>query len=193
MVREARKEFFSKKSYNITTDGTCNHSGMFRQLAVSANLLGTSIHKIPSVIDWTWRTETSKLCFTLLTQRSKVSSHGTPFRISQSYGLTGIHNPDALFHFGGITYCPWCRKEGQNKSTMVNYLQTVHYRLGLVWNRCYVACPQCPTPSTTMAGMTAANPGGMITLSQFHPINLQESTTASAENPNKEVKVEWPT
>ena len=55
-------------------------------------------------------------------------------------GLVGIHDPDALCHFGGITYRPLCRKEGQNEGTMVNHLQTVHYRLGLVCNRCY-GCP----------------------------------------------------
>ena len=27
-------------------------------------------------------------------------------------GLTGVHNPDALCHFAGVTFCPWCRKEG---------------------------------------------------------------------------------
>ena len=37
-------------------------------------------------------------------------------------GLMGIHNPDALCHFGGVSYCPWCGKEGQNKGTMVNHL-----------------------------------------------------------------------
>ena len=51
MVRGAREEFFSKHSYNFTTDGTCNLSGTFRQLAVRANLLGTSIHEIQA--SWT--------------------------------------------------------------------------------------------------------------------------------------------
>ena len=46
MVREARREFFLKHSYNFTTDSTHDLSGIFRQLAMSANLLGTSIHEI---------------------------------------------------------------------------------------------------------------------------------------------------
>ena len=41
-------------------------------------------------------------------------------------GLVGIHDPDALCHFNGLTHCPWCVKEGQNKGTVVNHLQTVH-------------------------------------------------------------------
>ena len=55
-------------------------------------------------------------------------------------GLKGIHDPDALWHFAGCTYCPWCGKEGQNEGTMVNHLRTVHYRLGIVCNLCY-GCP----------------------------------------------------
>ena len=59
-------------------------------------------------------------------------------------GLVGIHDPDALCHFSGITYCPWCRKESQNEGTVVNHLQTMHYRLGLVCNRCH----DCPSTSS---------------------------------------------
>ena len=38
-------------------------------------------------------------------------------------GLVGIHDPDALHHFNGMTHCPWCGKEGKNKGTVVNHLQ----------------------------------------------------------------------
>ena len=51
-------------------------------------------------------------------------------------GLVGIHDPDTLCHFNGLTHCPWCGKEGQNEETVVNHLQTVHYRLDLVCNKC---------------------------------------------------------
>ena len=34
-------------------------------------------------------------------------------------GLVGIHDPDALCHFNGLTHCPWCGKEGQNEGTVV--------------------------------------------------------------------------
>ena len=52
-------------------------------------------------------------------------------------GLVGIHDPDALCHFNGLTHCPWCGKEGQNEGTVINHLQMVHYRLSLVFNKCY--------------------------------------------------------
>ena len=37
-------------------------------------------------------------------------------------GLVGIHNPDALCHFAGVTFCPWCGKQGLNEGTIVNHL-----------------------------------------------------------------------
>ena len=49
------------------------------------------------------------------------------------------------------------------------------------------------TPSITMAGIIATNLGRTFPLSWFHPSSLQESTSASAEYPNKEVKMEWST
>ena len=51
MVREARREFFLKHSYNLTTDDTHDLSRTFRQLTVSADLLDTSIHEIQA--SWT--------------------------------------------------------------------------------------------------------------------------------------------
>ena len=62
-------------------------------------------------------------------------------------GLVGIHDPDALHCFSSITHCPWYGKEGQNEGTVVNHLQMVHYRLGLVCNKCH-DCPS--TTSNTL-------------------------------------------
>ena len=50
-------------------------------------------------------------------------------------GLMGIHNPDELCHFNGVTHCPWCRKVGQNEATIVNHLRMVHYKLGLMCDK----------------------------------------------------------
>ena len=63
MVKEARREFFLKHSYNFTTDGNHDLSGTFRQLAASANLLGTSIHEIQA--SWTGPKELKQANYTL--------------------------------------------------------------------------------------------------------------------------------
>ena len=140
LVKEARREFLSKHSYNFTTDSTHDLSEIFKQMATSANLLGTSIQEIQA--SWTGPDELKQANYALwpfpkgLKFLQVVPSSESP----KVMGLVGIHNFDALWHFSGITHCPWCGKEGQNEGTMVNHLWMVHYRLGLVCNQCH-DCP----------------------------------------------------
>ena len=49
LVKEARKEYFKRHSYNFTAEGTHNLSEVFRQMAESTDLLGTAIYKIQQV------------------------------------------------------------------------------------------------------------------------------------------------
>ena len=51
-------------------------------------------------------------------------------------GLEGIHLPKALQQQSGLTFCPWCGKEGQNEGMVVNHLWTTHYHLGLICACC---------------------------------------------------------
>ena len=51
LVKEARKEFFLQHSYNFITEGTHNLLEVFKQMATSTELLGTSIYEIQVV--WT--------------------------------------------------------------------------------------------------------------------------------------------
>ena len=46
----------------------------------------------------------------------------SPSESSKVMGLKGIHHPDALHCFTGLTFCPWCGREGQNVGTMINHL-----------------------------------------------------------------------
>ena len=64
MVREARREYFSKHSFNFTLEGTHNLSGMFRHLAIRAGLLGTFIYKTQS--PWTGPEELKQANYILL-------------------------------------------------------------------------------------------------------------------------------
>ena len=122
LVREARREFFLKHSYNFITDGTCDLSKIFQQMTTSGSPLGTSIHEIQA--SWTIPKELKQVSYALqsLPKGPKFLCAVPPSESPKVMGLVGIHNPDALCHFGGITYCPWCRKESQNGRTMVNHL-----------------------------------------------------------------------
>ena len=126
---------FLKHSYNLITEGTHDLSEIFKQMAMSAELLGTSIYEIQ--VSWMGPNKLKQANYALqsLPKGLKFLHLVPPSESPKVMGLMGIHNPDALCHFSGITHCPWCGKEGQNEGTMVNHLWTVHYRLGLVCNR----------------------------------------------------------
>ena len=121
-LHQARREFSSKHSYDFTTDGTCNLSRIFRQLAASANLLGTSIYEIQS--SWTGPKELKQANYALqsLPKGLKFLWAVPPSESPKVMRLMGIHDPDAIHCFSSITYCPWCGKECQNEGTMVNHL-----------------------------------------------------------------------
>ena len=140
MVKEARREYFSMHPYDFVTDGNHDLSGMFKHLATSAGLLGTVIYKTQS--PWTGPEELKQANYVLLSlpKGLKFLWGVPPSESPKVMRLMGIHDPDALHHFGGMTWCSWCGKEGQNEGTVVNHLWTTHYRLGLVCDRCY-GCP----------------------------------------------------
>ena len=119
-------------------------SEVFRQMAKSADLLDTAIHEIQEV--WMGPDELWQANYALRSLPKGLKFlHAVP--LSQSpkvMGLVGIHDLDALCCFNGLTHCPWCGKEGQNEGTVINHLQTVHYRLGLVCNK----CNNCPSTSS---------------------------------------------
>ena len=136
LVKEARKEYFKRHSYNFTAEGTHNLSEAFRQMAKSTDLLDTAIYKINEV--WMGPDELQQANYALrsLPKGLKLFHAVPPSESPKVMGLVGIHDPDALHCFNGLTHFPWCGKEGQNEGTFVNHLQMVHYRLGLVCKKC---------------------------------------------------------
>ena len=121
-------------------EGTCNLPEIFRQMATNAKLLGTSIYNIP--VSWMGPDELKQANYPLrpLTKGLKFLHAVPPSESPKVMGQVGIHDLGTLCHFSGITHFPWCGKEGQHKGTVVNHLQMVHYRLGLVCNKCH-DCP----------------------------------------------------
>ena len=105
MVKEARREFFSKHSYDFTTDVTHNLSGTFRQLAASTDLLGTSIYEIQSSCTGPEELKQANYALQSLPKGLKFLCVVPPSESPKVIGLMGIHDPHTLCHFGGITYC----------------------------------------------------------------------------------------
>ena len=72
---------------------------------MSTNLLGTSIHEIQ--VSRTGPEELKQTYYALqsLPKGLKFLCMVPPLESPKFMGLAGIHGPDALCHFGGITYC----------------------------------------------------------------------------------------
>ena len=115
IIKEARSCFFSNHSYDFVNNSTRNLSDVFKGLAKSAGLLGEAIYEIQ--LSWT-RPEELKQANYVLQSLPKGLRFLRVVPTSKSpkvMGLMGIHDPDALQHYAGYTYCPWCGKEGQNE------------------------------------------------------------------------------
>ena len=96
----------------------------------------------------------------------------------------GIHDPNAHQCFAGFTNCPWCGKEGQNEGMVVNHLRTMHYKLGLVCDKCF----GCPTiTSDTLHHHGHHNCHQVITPLESVP---SDQSLVKVEDPYQEVKAE---
>ena len=100
------------------------------------SLLNTEIHKVQD--PWPGKKELHAANHVAMSSTKNISYFWvvSPTESSRIMGLKGIHSPEALKCQGSLSFCPWCRKEGQNEGTMVNHLHTGHYHLGLVCKRC---------------------------------------------------------
>ena len=87
MVREARREYFSKQSFDFTLDGTHDLSRMFKCLAIRAGLLGTSIYETQS--PWTGPEELKQANYILLSlpKGLKFLQAVPPWNLLRSWGL----------------------------------------------------------------------------------------------------------
>ena len=101
-------------------EGTHDHSEISRQMTASTELLGTSIYEMQVV--WTGPDELRQATYALrsLPKDLKFLCVVPPSEFLKVMGLVGIHAPDTLHPFNGMTHCPWCGKEGQNEGTVVN-------------------------------------------------------------------------
>ena len=139
-IKEARECYFTTHPWDWTYSNTDEFSDIFRELIQDAGLLGETIHKIQ--VSWNGPVELTHANYFLkslpkgLTFLGMVSAKESP----KIMGLKGIHDPDALHHFAGYTYCPWCGKDRQKEGTIINHLRTVHYKLGLICDQCF-GCP----------------------------------------------------
>ena len=112
---------------------------IFQSMVKSTSLLSSEIHKIKE--NWTGQRELQYANYALgtLPKGLKFFHPVSPSESPKVMGLTGIHHPNTLCCFTGVTH-GLCGKEGQNEGTIINHLRMVHYQLGLVCKKCF-CCP----------------------------------------------------
>ena len=105
-------------------------------MATTMNLLGNEIHEVQE----SWASWKDLKAAHQYAKPSPKDIHFfrvvSPTETPKIMGLKWIHSPKALQQHSRLTFCPWCRKEGQNKGMVVNHLQTMHYHLGLICACC---------------------------------------------------------
>ena len=137
LVMKMREEYFRSHCPNLNNENSCDFTDVFWCMTKTADLLGTAIYKIKEA--WTGWDELQQANYALRTllKGLKFFRAVSPSESPKVMGLMGIHDPDALCCFNGLTHFPWCGKEGQNESTVINHLWTVHYKLGLECEKCF--------------------------------------------------------
>ena len=173
LVKEARKEFFSKHSYNFITEGSHNLSEIFWQMATSAKLLDTSIYEIQA--SWMGLNELRQANYVLrsLPKGLKFLHVVPPSESPKVMGLVRMHDPDALHHFSSITHYPCVgRMAGMRGQWSTTCRQ---YTTGWAWcaTNAMIAHQQCLTLSTTTASRTVSNQGRKTLMNLFHQSNYE--------------------
>ena len=158
-MRETREEYFKRHSPNFTMENTRDLSDIFWCMVETAKLLGLAIYEIKEV--WKGLDELQQANYALRTLLKGLKFlRAVPTSESQKVmGLIGIHDPDTLCHFNGMTHCPWCGKEGQNEGTIINHLWMVHYRLSLMCEKCY-SYPSTSLDTLCFHGQQNCQPSG---------------------------------
>ena len=135
-----REEYFQLHHPNFNHENTCDFSEVFWCITGTADLFGWAIFEITDA--WLGQDELCQANYSLMTlwKGLKFFRAVPPSKSPKVIGLMGIHNPDMLHCFSGMTHCLWCRKVGQNKGTIIIHLRMVHYKLGLMCKKCF-GCP----------------------------------------------------
>ena len=139
-VKEARECYFATHPWDWAHGNMDDLSDIVRELAQGAGLLGESIHEIQLAWNGLENLNHAKYVLRSLPKGLKFLRAVSTKESPKIMGLKGIHDSNALRHFAGYTYCPWCGKDGQNEGTVINHLRMVHYKLGLICNQCF-GCP----------------------------------------------------
>ena len=154
-----REEYLWSYCPNFNNENSCDFTDIFRCMIETAGLLGSAIYEIKEA--WTGQGELQQANYVLRTllKGLKFFRAVSLSKSPKVMRLTGIHYLDTLCHFNRLTHCPLCKKEGQNESTIADHLQTVHYKLGLICEKCF-GCPSITSEAICHHGWKDCQPSG---------------------------------
>ena len=159
LVRKTKEEYFRSHCPNFNNENSHDFTDVFWCMAETIGLLCSAIYEIKGA--WTGWDELQQANYVLkaLPKGLKFFRAVSPTKSPKVMVLMGIHDPDMLCHFNGLTHCPWYGKEGQNEGTVVNHLQMVHYKLGLICEKCF-SCPSITLEAIHCHGWKNCQPSG---------------------------------
>ena len=110
LIRMTRWDYYKTHGPNYEHEGSHNLSSTFRDMATSANLMGSEIHKVQEV--WTGWKNLQAAHHVAKTFPKDIHFFRVvpPTKLPKIMGLWGIHSPKALQWWGGLSFCLWCRK-----------------------------------------------------------------------------------
>ena len=117
LVWKVRQEYYKTNHPHFDCKTSHNLMNIFQDMIASASLLGSQIYEIQEFSEGKSELQYANNALRAL---PKGLQFFCPISLSESpkvMGLADVHNPDALHHFNGLTFCPWCKKEGQNEGT----------------------------------------------------------------------------
>ena len=111
VVKVARQAHYKFHQPNFEQEGLYDLSSTLQQLVTSTNLLVTKIHEVQG--HWSGWQE-------LRATNKAAKASQRDIHCWKLWGWRGCIPPEALYGWSGLSFCPWCGKEGQKKGTVVN-------------------------------------------------------------------------
>ena len=139
LVWKVREDYYWENHPHFNSKTSCDMADIFWSMIESMPAYyAPGDLQDPGNLDWAAWSAIHQLSPKNPAKRVEILLHQvSPSESPKVMGVTGIHHPNALCHFNGVTHCLWCGKEGQNEGTVINHLQITHYKLGLVCKKCF--------------------------------------------------------
>ena len=157
LVQKVREDYYQENHPHFNSETSCNMVDVFWSIIESVGLLHSEIYEIQETWTGQCKLQYANYALKTLPKGLKFFHPVSPSESLKVMGLTGIHHPNALHHFNWVTHCPWCGKEGQNEGTIMNHLQTIHYKLGLVCEK-FFHCPLVTSKAIQHHGCKSCQP-----------------------------------